>query len=47
MMDRYICKECGAEATVGDDGKIVRTCEHNTTIILELNVVVTGESNLA
>ena len=45
-MDKYICKECGAEATVDEKGKITRTCEHNTTIILELNVVVTGESNV-
>ena len=46
MEDRYICKECGASATVDKDGKIVRTCEHTGTILLDLHVVVTGESDL-
>lgn len=45
-MDKYTCKQCGAEATVDKDGTIHRTCEHNTTIILSLEVVVTGESDL-
>jgi hypothetical protein len=45
-MDKYICKECGAEATVDEQGKITRSCEHNTTIILDLSVTVYGESKL-
>lgn len=45
-MERYICKQCGAEATVNNDGTIIRTCEHNSTIVLEMEVVVTGESNV-
>jgi hypothetical protein len=46
IMEGYICKECGADATVDENGVIIRTCEHNTTVILNLEVVVTGESSL-
>jgi hypothetical protein len=45
-MDKYTCKECGAEATVDEQGNITRSCEHNTTIILDLHVEVFGESNV-
>jgi hypothetical protein len=45
MRDKYICKECSKEA-LDINGKIVRSCEHTGTIILELNVIVTGEGNM-
>jgi hypothetical protein len=40
-MERYICKECGAEAIVTKD-KTVRSCTHTGTIILDMEVVATG-----
>lgn len=46
-MEKYVCKECGAEATVKENGEIIRTCDHVTTIVLELMIVVTGESILS
>jgi hypothetical protein len=45
-MDKYICKECGADVVVGNDGVIERKCDHTGTIILDLHVEVFGESNL-
>jgi hypothetical protein len=40
-MERYVCKECGAEVTWGDRG-MVRSCEHTGTVILEMAVVTSG-----
>lgn len=42
-MERYICKECGKEAEVKKDGTIIRSCEHKTTIILDMSVTCTGD----
>jgi len=41
-MEKYVCKECGKDAFL-KDGQIVRSCEHNTTVTLQLEVVVTGD----
>jgi hypothetical protein len=46
MEDKYLCKDCGAEAFIGTDNKIIRTCDHDSTIILDLHVEVFGESNI-
>ena len=40
--EKYVCKECGKEAFIIDE-KIIRSCDHKTTIILQINVVVTGD----
>jgi len=45
-MERYFCKECGAKATVSADGSIHRTCEHMTTIILDITVTCRGEGGM-
>lgn len=45
--DRYVCKECGKEAGVSRDGKIKRSCEHNTTVVLQLNVIARGQSKVS
>ena len=45
-MERYICKECGAEVFVDTDGNITRTCDHTTTVILDIEVVATGEGGM-
>jgi hypothetical protein len=44
MEDKYICKECGAEVLC-EEGKFIRSCEHTGTILLDMHVVATGESN--
>ena len=38
----YVCKECGKLAAVSVDGTISRTCDHNGTIYMLLDVEVTG-----
>jgi DNA-directed RNA polymerase subunit RPC12/RpoP len=43
--NKYKCAECESEVTI-KDGEPVRTCEHaDTTIILDMEVVVYGESS--
>ena len=44
MSDRYICKECGMAVIVLDDGEQLRPCGHKGTILLDMEVVCTGES---
>lgn len=39
--EKYLCKECGAEAMVSTEGVITRSCEHNTTVILDIKLEVT------
>ena len=39
--EKYLCKECGAEAMVSTDGIITRSCDHNTTVILDISLEVT------
>ena len=41
-MERYICKECGAEATV-KDFIISRSCEHTGIVLLDMKVTCYGE----
>ena len=41
-MEKYICKECEKEVTV-QNGLVTRSCEHKGTIILQMDVVCTGE----
>lgn len=43
----YSCKECGMPAIVEKNGTIHRTCEHKTTVVLDLEVVVYGESQFS
>lgn len=40
----YSCKECGKPVLIEKSGAIHRICEHKTTVILDLEVVVYGES---
>lgn len=41
-MEKYICKECGAEVIVkGAEKK--RTCEHTGTILLDISLKCTGD----
>lgn len=42
-MESYICKECGKEAIVENNGKITRTCEHTCGLLLDMSVTVTGD----
>lgn len=44
--EKYMCKECGAEAMVSLDGIITRTCEHDSTVVLDISVEVFGESKI-
>jgi hypothetical protein len=44
--ERYLCKECGASATVALDGAISRTCRHNGTILLDMTVTCTGDGGM-
>lgn len=37
----YVCKECGKEAVV-QDGKIIRSCNHVTTIIAKMSGTAYG-----
>lgn len=41
----YKCKECEAPATVGDNG-VERTCEHNTTVIMDMEAEAHGASKM-
>jgi ribosomal protein L37AE/L43A len=45
-MDRYLCKECGKEATVDTNGAIWRSCEHKGTILLDMTVTCYGEGGM-
>lgn len=45
-MEKYICKECGKEARVKPDGTIIRSCEHNGTILLDIKIVVTAKGGV-
>lgn len=43
-MEKYICKECGMAVVVLKDGKKLRPCGHTGTILLDMEVICTGES---
>jgi hypothetical protein len=44
-MERYLCKECGAPATV-QDFTIHRTCDHKGTVLLDMSVTCYGEGGM-
>lgn len=40
--EEYYCKECGAEASLDEDGNIQRTCEHTGTIVALMKATARG-----
>lgn len=42
----YQCKECGAPASVDQDGAIVRSCAHTGTVTMALDAVCRGRGRL-
>lgn len=39
----YVCKECGAVAHVAPDGTIRRDCAHTGTVLMLMDVTLSGE----
>jgi hypothetical protein len=44
-VERYLCKECGAEARVDATG-VYRTCPHTGIVLLDMQVTCYGKGGL-
>ena len=45
MSEKYICKECGMSVIILENGEKLRPCGHKGTILLDMDVVCTGEGS--
>ena len=45
MSEKYICKECGMAVLILNNGEQLRPCGHKGTILLDMDVICTGEGS--